>query len=429
MKPLFARRPLRVDPEPAIIIYYARFVSRGGTNTLNSGNFKRKDVCGMIKHRRKTGLSALLARSMGFSLLPAAPVMAAGPTETAAIFMAAGESAGGKGAQEAALPERFDLRDEKLVSSPKAQDPWGSCWGFAATAAAEISILAEIRDYAERNGYTEMAEIFSDPDALDLSELQLAWFAATPYPEGDPDGQAGEGVKVTGTHPLNVSGSLALAASIYSSAVGPVSEETIPYRPKEWEDENARNYIGNGAWIYSQRDPDDPNSYADWSVDEEYRSSYLFELEDAYVLPAPAQPSEDYDRVRAEMATREIKEQLLDKRGVAVTFLADDFLPGQAKEGETPLYLNPETWAHYIWRPTDKDGNEVPDLVRANHAVCVVGWDDSYSVDNFLSDHRPPAPGAWICKNSWGALGENVPPNRNNWGVNGTGYFYLSYYD
>ena len=52
---------------------------------------------------------------------------------------------------------------------------------------------------------------------------------------------------------------------------------------------------------------------------------------------------------------------------------------------------------------------------NANHRVCIVGWDDSYSRYNFLN--TPEGDGAWICKNSWGT----------DWGDGG--YFYVSYYD
>ena len=53
----------------------------------------------------------------------------------------------------------------------------------------------------------------------------------------------------------------------------------------------------------------------------------------------------------------------------------------------------------------------------SNHAVTVVGWDDSFSAENWPEGHRPPGDGVWIVKNSWGT----------EWGNDG--YFLLSYYD
>lgn len=50
-----------------------------------------------------------------------------------------------------------------------------------------------------------------------------------------------------------------------------------------------------------------------------------------------------------------------------------------------------------------------------NHAVSLVGWDDTYPKENFAM--TPPGNGAWICKNSWGS----------QWGEEG--FFYISYYD
>lgn len=56
-------------------------------------------------------------------------------------------------------------------------------------------------------------------------------------------------------------------------------------------------------------------------------------------------------------------------------------------------------------------------LYPSNHAVTIVGWNDTYSRDNFYFGSYAAGDGAWIVKNSWGP----------NWGDNG--YFYVSYYD
>ncbi|MBI4813517.1 MAG: DUF11 domain-containing protein [Methanobacterium sp.] len=50
-----------------------------------------------------------------------------------------------------------------------------------------------------------------------------------------------------------------------------------------------------------------------------------------------------------------------------------------------------------------------------NHDICLVGWDDNYDRNNFLTP--PPGDGAFIVRNSWGT----------DWGDGG--YFYMSYYD
>lgn len=71
---------------------------------------------------------------------------------------------------------------------------------------------------------------------------------------------------------------------------------------------------------------------------------------------------------------------------------------------QTGLY-DKNTYAYH------KDINEPK--TGSLHAVSIVGWDDNYSKDNFIT--KPEHDGAWIALNSWG----------DTWGD--SGYFYISY--
>lgn len=67
-------------------------------------------------------------------------------------------------------------------------------------------------------------------------------------------------------------------------------------------------------------------------------------------------------------------------------------------------YYNKTTAGYYY------NGNK-----GANHDICLVGWDDNYSKNNF--NIKAPGNGAYIVRNSWGTI------------FGKGGYFYISYYD
>ena len=56
---------------------------------------------------------------------------------------------------------------------------------------------------------------------------------------------------------------------------------------------------------------------------------------------------------------------------------------------------NNETGALYCKRVGNTD--YLPD-----HAISIVGWNDTYGVENFKEGLKPENPGAWIIRNSWG---------------------------
>lgn len=291
------------------------------------------------------------------------------------------------------FPSSYDLRDEGVVTSVKQQNPWGTCWGFAAIAASETSIMSSLG-------------LNAADGEIDLSELHAAWFAYTPLPEGEGS-QGGEGIYATAGQSsdiLNTGGWAFTATSIFSSGIGPVFEDDAPYKNKE------------GMVLGAEGIPFYYAPQGDWSVSEDVRFLQAFELEESSILPSPALRDGEGNYQYNQIGTDAIKQEISDGRGVEILFCADTSMPGQT---DPVQYINTDTWAHYTY-----------DDAAITHAVTIVGWDDSYSKDNFIEGHQPESDGAWIVKNSWGSADAEFPHvNPGGWGVDGSGYFYLSYYD
>jgi hypothetical protein len=223
------------------------------------------------------------------------------------------------------------------------------------------------------------------------------------------------------------------------------SEETLLWVIREGTDFNTiEDYIDslyqetvdgltNGSSVNSYSEKDD------WRIDpvDEYGESNRnvfagYTLRDGNLLPAPVSKDAQGVVTLNEAGMQAMKQELMSGRAVSISICADTSSPNQTDEAK---YTNKNTWAAYVY-----------DGASSNHQVAIVGWDDDYPTANFNQgvdeDGRsktPPAAGAWIVKNSWGCkdgvetkhseeYGDQVL-GKNDWGVDGSGYFYVSYYD
>ena len=171
-------------------------------------------------------------------------------------------------------------------------------------------------------------------------------------------------------------GYIGTAFTYYSRGSGPVLEEDMPFK-------NHENFISQSEM---------PVDRTIQKVDNMVYFPQLYKNSPGQCTDANGNQYslQDVQKIRTS-----IKEHIMQNGGVVTSI----YSPSDKN------FYNTETHSAYLW------DNEY----RPNHDVLIIGWDDSYSKNNFL--RKPSNDGAYIVLNSFGTeFGEN-------------GVYYVSYED
>ena len=185
--------------------------------------------------------------------------------------------------------------------------------------------------------------------SIDLSELQLAHFVYNSSfdPLGGTEGDQSKYYNGSTSYSyLDRGGMYEYAVRRLSQWSGAVNERDVPYNT-----ENINNVLNNGL----------DSSYA-YSKD-------VAHLENAYVMSLKNN-------------TDDVKRAIMQHGAVGVQYY----------HSNSKLLWNStnQLWTYYD-----------PQVTGGGHNVMIVGWDDNFSKDNFVSD-QPTNNGAWLIRNSWG---------------------------
>ncbi len=276
------------------------------------------------------------------------------------------------GANENNINSVYDLRkDKNYKMTVKNQQRTNCCWAFSFSSIMESTLSEK---------YNKAQNQFS-PEHIDYRTSQM--FQRT----------IGEG------------GNAYLALAYCADGYGPIYESELRFDDVYDEDNNSEDtyYLKdiNSVDLNKEAKARVKDAIIFPSIDKVYSSDGNIKYQGT---------SEQIKYTEDEVnANRELIKKHIKQYGAVTTCIYSDI--GQLPEGgyiSIGGYYNPETKAYYCNNST---------TAGINHAVTIVGWDDTFKKENFAEGKQPPEDGAYIVLNSYGEeFGEE-------------GYFYISYYD
>jgi len=257
-------------------------------------------------------------------------------------------------AKSALLPARYDLRDYIDITIKTQGTKNDICWAFAANTMLETNINK------------------ATGEKYDFSDRHMDYDASVNFLDGiNPLGL---------NRDVNTGGNIQMAFTYWTRGSGPILENDMP------------NVVYNTKINLSEM----PVSKELKKVDDTKYFPNIYKNDKDGKIIYTNGSGEEYTQAEITEIRNDIKKHIMNYGGV----VAEVHL-NKLEEG-----YNSQTAAlnYNIWSGSD-------------HAVTIIGWDDNYSVDNFLESYKPSKPGAYIAINSWGS----------GWGDKGI--VYISYED
>ena len=255
------------------------------------------------------------------------------------------------------LPSTYDSRNYNYVTPVKDQNPYGSCWAHAAMACVESYMIKFGVPVGTGSAATTN---------VNLSETQHCFFNyTTSY---DAEGMlTGDKTTVTASdakNGLNCGGNGEMSAYTLQRWTGAASETT-------------------SALAYSK---------ASTVASSGLNSQYAYGSNVTHVQNSEWIPATDIEGV---------KNAIMKYGAGNISYYAGSSYSTYTYTYQCTIDTTSQDSSSHKW---------------ANHAITLVGWDDTIAASSF-SPNKPSSPGAWLCKNSWGT------DYFNN------GYMYISYED